>query len=131
MMIRVYGASKLHHAAMWRGICEQSSSFFFHARWLKHNKLKTPDTLSNAVSFWLEDEEDVKNCDVLIVYAIEGDKLRGALIEAGMAIAYNKPVIVVGKHPDYGTWQYHPKVHRATDLKHALEIAQIEFAKGR
>jgi hypothetical protein len=36
-----------------------------------------------------------------------------------MGIAYGKHVIVVGDHPDYGTWQYHPQVHRAKDLTEA------------
>jgi hypothetical protein len=55
----------------------------------------------------------------VLVYAEDGEHLRGALIEAGMAIALGKRVIVVGDHPDFGTWQHHPNVAYATDLSHA------------
>jgi nucleoside 2-deoxyribosyltransferase len=121
-MIRVYTASKLRHAPMWRELCAANSKFMFHARWLKHNKLGTKDTPENARQFWLEDEQDVKDADVCIVYAEGDDHLRGALVEAGMAIAYGVPVIVIGGSSDYGTWQYHPMVSRATDLAHAVDL---------
>lgn len=120
-MLRVYTASKLKHAAMWRDLCARTYHVQFHARWLKHNSIGTPDTPEHAAEFWLQDEQDVKHADVVMVFASGDDHLRGALVEAGMAIAYGVPVIVVGTHPDYGTWQHHPGVMRVADLDAAVD----------
>lgn len=119
-MIRVYTASKLRHGSKWRALCHVTRHVQFHARWLKHNLIGTPDDPEVAKEFWLEDEQDVRDADAVIVYAEEGDHLRGALVEAGIAIACGVPVIVIGDHPDYGTWQYHPGVIRAPDIDKAL-----------
>lgn len=121
-MLRVYTASKLRHAPMWRELCASTEHVQFHARWLKHLALGTPDTPERAVEFWMQDEQDVKDADAVLVMADGNDHLRGALVEAGMAIAYGVPVVVVGKHADYGTWQYHPGVTRADDMEHALTL---------
>lgn len=119
-MIRVYTASKLRHAAMWRELCAVTAHIQAHARWLKHSTLGTPDTPEHAAEFWLQDEQDVRDADAVLVYADGDDHLRGALVEAGIAIASGVPVIVIGKHADYGTWQYHPGVTRMDDLPSAL-----------
>lgn len=128
-MIRVYTASKMRHAARWRELCASTPHVQFHARWLKHTAIGTPDTPEHAVEFWLQDEQDVKHADAVMLYAEGDEHLRGALVEAGMAIAYGVPVIVVGKHSDYGTWQHHPGVTRVEDLTEAL--AYLKTLKPR
>lgn len=121
-MIRVYTASKLSKAAMWRELNKKWPHVIFHARWLKHNEIGTPDLPEYAPRFWMEDQQDVKTADAVLVYAEEGEHLRGALVEAGMAIAFIVPVIVVGEHPDYGTWRHHPCVTQVADLNEAAQI---------
>jgi hypothetical protein len=118
-MIRVYTASKLATAQLWRDLHEKWPHVYFHARWLKHNAIGTPDREYFASRFWKEDEIDVRQADALLIYALPGEHLRGALVEAGMAIAFKVPVVVVGTHDDYGTWQHHPGVHRVADLEAA------------
>ena len=120
-MLRIYPASKLKHGAMWRELNENSPGIFLHARWLKHNRIHTPDTKDNAAKFWLEDAQDIRNADAVFVYAEKDDHLRGALVEAGVAIATGVPVIVIGDHSDYGTWQYHPLVVKALSIEKAIE----------
>lgn len=120
-MIRVYFASKLHHAPKWRALCAANSHFVAHARWLKHIAIATPDKPEDAPEFWLQDEQDVRDSDVVIVYAEGDDHLRGALVEAGIALACGIPVFVVGEHKDYGTWQYHPGVYKMPDLDSAID----------
>ncbi len=119
-MIRVYTASKLKHAAKWRALCAATPHIQAHARWLKHTAMGTPDTADNAAEFWLQDEQDVRDADACLVFAEGDDHLRGALVEAGIAIATGVPVVVVGEHADYGTWQYHPGVTRMPDMASAL-----------
>lgn len=121
-MKRVYFASKLKHAPMWRKLCAENNHIIAHARWLKHSTLGTPDTPDNARRFWIEDEEDILTADIVVVYAEPSEHLRGALVEAGLAIANRKTLIVVGQHPDYGTWQYHPGVIRIETLDETLKF---------
>jgi hypothetical protein len=121
-MIRVYTASKITTAPLWRELSKQWPHVMFHARWLKHNEIGTPDLKEYAGRFWQEDEQDVKCADAVLVYAKEGEHLRGALVEGGMAIAFKIPVIVIGEHTDYGTWQYHPCVERVKTLDEAGEM---------
>jgi nucleoside 2-deoxyribosyltransferase len=135
-MIRVYTASKMKHAAMWRDLCTATPHVQFHARWLKHSAIGTPDDSGQASEFWMQ---DVRDADAVLVYVEPGDHLRGALVEAGMAIAYGIPVCVIGKHQDYGTWQYHPMVTRVPDIQSALNwleqrrprYADLGFSKVR
>lgn len=120
-MIRVYTASKMKQGRKWLDLHAGAQGLYFHARWLKHTALGTPDTPEHAAKFWLEDEQDVRDADVVLVYAEQGEHLRGALVEAGMALACGVPVVVVGDSPDFGTWQYHPGVvARATTVPSAL-----------
>src|SRR6267142_2362516 len=64
-MIRVYTASKLTTEPLWRDLDAKLPFIFLHARWLKHNIIDTPDTPEHAAQFWLENEEDVRNADVV------------------------------------------------------------------
>ena len=120
MMKRVYFASKLKHRAKWRAL--KDMRVHAHARWLRHNEIGTPDTPEFASRFWVEDHEDVAAADYVIVYAEQGEHLRGALVEAGIAIALDVPVLVIGDHPDFGTWQHHPSVTRCATLDDAFNL---------
>ncbi len=130
-MLRVYTASKLSSASLWLQIHAEWPEAYCHARWLKHTQLGTPDTPEHAARFWVEDEMDVRHADVVLVYGREGEHLRGALVEAGIGIALGKTVIVIGRHPDYGTWQYHPGVRRAADLAEVRSILRTMLAEPR
>ncbi|OCC05163.1 hypothetical protein BA190_09620 [Labrys sp. WJW] len=121
-MLKVYTASKLVHGPKWRLTGRDEPGIYFHARWLKHNAIGTPDIPEEAEDFWLQDEQDVRQADAVLVYAEKGEHLRGALVEAGMALAYGVPVFVVGEHEDYGTWQEHPGVRKVPDIKTALKV---------
>jgi hypothetical protein len=120
-MIRVYPASKIERAKQWHELQQKWHHVFFHARWLKHNWKGTPDREQYAKAFWKEDEIDVKHADAILLHAEAGEHLKGALVEVGIAIGHGIPVIVVGSHPDYSTWQFHPAVIRVANLKEAYE----------
>jgi hypothetical protein len=111
-MIRLYTASKMTHAAMWRQLRLVYTNIHFTARW-PYLETEIPSTPEHAKIFWQDDLLDVSVADAVLCYAEEGEHLRGALVEAGIALGLGKKVIVVGDHPDYGTWQYHPKVIRS------------------
>lgn len=129
--MRVYWASKLHHAD--RLEREQQQSYFqgmeFTSSWtgIVH---EVEDTPANAKTFWNRNLRDVMECEFCVVFAEKDDHLRGALFEAGFAMANGKPVIVVGEHPDYSTWQYLGYVYQATDFRHAAWMIK-HMARGR
>jgi nucleoside 2-deoxyribosyltransferase len=130
--MKVYTASKLSKAALWRQLRVDQSGIEFTARWPSYSGREptdpefVPDTPENAKWFWLEDEEDVAKADVVLVFAEGDEHLRGALVEAGMGIALKKRVIVIGEHKDYGTWQFHPRVERVATLDEAWRLLTID-----
>jgi nucleoside 2-deoxyribosyltransferase len=91
MSKKIYIASKTKHADKWLS--------------LRNNGL-------NIISTWIDeagegqtiDKADLcrrcicesKDCDIMLIYAEAGDILKGAFIEMGAAIAYNKPVVLIG-----------------------------------
>jgi hypothetical protein len=129
MKPRVYTASKLAQAPRWRLLKAERPDVTFTARWISYAGWPTDDprhiadTPENAVRFWVEDEEDVLRADVVLCYAEGDEHLRGGLVEAGIGLGARKHVIVVGEHRDYGTWQYHPRVHRVETIHEALSLA--------
>jgi len=79
---------------------------------------------------WLRISQEVQSCEYFILYAEKEDfPLKGALIEAGMALAYNKPIIVVlNFEPEgrtfrpIGSWITHPLVHIVKTVQDALDM---------
>src|SRR5260221_5839328 len=114
MPVKVYTASKLRHAELWRAL--KWENVIWTARWPFIHVDKIPDTGGFAARFWEHDMQDVAKADLVLVYAEPEDKLRGALVEVGAALATGKKVIVIGEHEDYGTWQFHPNVIRIARL---------------
>lgn len=130
MRLKVYTASKLAQAPRWRDLHEAWPEIEFTARWVTLHVGERADHACFARVFWEHDLADVVASDVVLLYAEEDEHLRGGLVEAGMAIALGKAVIVVGDHPDYGTWQFHPRVQRVPDLAYARMLLQT-MAKTR
>src|SRR5262245_26390285 len=112
MGLKVYTASCLHHRAMWRELAEQwTPDVEFCAGWIRLEDdvfAMNENDPKALLEHWLRDSREIAQCDVVMVNAAVSDKLRGALVEAGMGLAHGKPVLVIGTHPDYGTWQHHP-----------------------
>ena len=128
-MIKVYIASKILYAAQFRGYREawKAEGIDLHARWHDQAQFEDAATPEDFHIFWLVDEEDVRMSDAIIVYGAPGDKLRGALVEAGIAIACGILTILVGDSPDYGTWQHHPLVAKAESFEKAKEMILRRF----
>ena len=119
MAIKVYTASKLSEAERWRSLAEEWDEIEFVSRWPFKHVGTVPDHPMFSGVFWDQDLKDIAAADVVLVYGTPNEPLKGALVEAGMAIALGKSVIVVGDHESYSTWQYHRNVYRVPDLDHA------------
>jgi hypothetical protein len=128
-MIKVYIASKIIYAPQFKGYREAwaAEGIEICSRWIDKVDLERDATPDIYQMMWLIDEEDVRACKALILFGDSRDKLRGALIEAGMAIAQGKQVFTVGKHPDYGSWQHHPLVTPVNSFEHAKLLIKMRF----
>lgn len=120
---KVYGASKMTHRQFWKDLRESEPDIEWTAHWPDMECEDTPDLCK---FFWTKDHVDIARSDFVLCYAGPGanDQLRGALIEAGIAIGLGKRVVIIDEYRYtagiYGTWQYHPQVLRAESLKQAL-----------
>lgn len=123
MTVKIYTASTLRHAEMWRRLVRENLDICFTARW-PFTEVFDGDAHDQAPNFWSHDLSDVAYADVVLTYAVEGDALRGALIETGYGLALGKHVIIVGDHPSYGTWRRHRPIIHATTIEDALAIAR-------
>jgi hypothetical protein len=124
----VYGASVVGHAGLWKdrrrawraqGI--QITSTWIDAHDLGNEHRLTPLFLAGQ---WIQNYQDLLHAKAVIVYAEKGDVLRGALVEAGIAMGMHKAVVLVcdHDHPSFGSWQYHPLVHYCKTLDMALHV---------
>ena len=119
-------ASKLDHAVRWQNLCinPQWNDFNITSSWIDDPRLDNEMILSKEVlaKGWTKNIDDLLHADVCVVYAALGDNLRGALVEAGAALAFGIPVIAVGYTTGtiynrvWGSWQYHPLVTRVKSL---------------
>lgn len=130
--IKVYVASKLKYADRLKYLRGEWVEYGInlHARWFDQAILETSGEVDDPEDFhifWLVDEDDVATSDVVLVYGEPEDHLRGALVEAGMAIALKKLVVVIADSPDYGTWQHHPQVAKARSFDHAKDMILCRF----
>ena len=130
-MIKVYTASKLTEGPLWRQLRNDWPEIEIVARWpfLHVSDTGEPgwpsDCPAHGSIFWRHDHDDVVACDVVLVYGQGDNALKGALVEAGMGIALGKTVIVVGSHPSYSTWQFHPAVKRVATLSDARSLLRL------
>lgn len=98
---------------------------FFHARWVKRAEKESELKGDDFRDLWLECKEDIVSADVVLVYAEDGDVLKGALVEVGIAIANGIPVIIVTSEANrsaYGTWIYLDGVEWTNTLEDAINM---------
>ena len=127
--MKIYTASKFSRANMWKQQFAQwkceGLAISLNARWVNDYSELVPDHPQFCKLGWLHDVDDVSTSDLLILYADNTEHLRGALVEVGVALAKNKPVIIIGNHPDYGTWQFHPLIHKVDDFAAAKLLLKL------
>lgn len=119
--MRVYTASKISQIPLWKQIKTLWPEIEFTARWVDQVTALSDDDPEECRRGWLRDEADVRDSDVVLLYAEPHEKQRGSLIEAGIALGLKMPVIAVGESPDFGTWQFLPGVTRFATLEEARE----------
>ena len=125
--IRVYVCSRTRHADLWRFARAAGAPII--SSWIDEAGVGETDELGEL---WVRIHREIASATHVIVFAEAGDfPLKGALIEAGMALAANKPIrLVLGRDVvieprscrPIGSWINHPLVGRFGSLEDALKI---------
>lgn len=113
----VYTASRMLHASLWLAQRQANFDIEFSARWIDQTKSFDDAAFSDEVKRqgWIQDEEDIRRAEYLVCYGQPKETLRGALVEAGMAMALGKKILCVGGSHSFGTWCKHPTIWQYTD----------------
>lgn len=132
--LKIAFCSKLEHAT--HILTHQREGFHFISRWLYMGELAK--AVAKPASHWLEENfEDIKASDYVLGFAkhvestinpeIEMEHLKTALVEIGWAMAFDRPVIVIGDHESYRPWR--AASHRVTMLP-TIDAA-LNYIKAR
>lgn len=132
-MIPVYIGSKLKYADRWKRLRAdwKKAGIFINSTWIDQAVQEDDSLPADFRIFWSVDQRDVSQAAFVVIYGEPKDELRGALVEAGIAIATGAHVIVVGDCSSFGTWQHHPACIKVATLEHAkrLILNFIQFSK--
>jgi len=98
----IYSASKIWNAEKWRHL-RDNGTYNITSRWIDgecgtpDNRLDTsdPDDTERRL-IWDTCNQDLIRSDLAIIYAEEGDDMRGAIAELGGMLATSCPVYLVG-----------------------------------
>ncbi len=130
MMNKIYTASKACHRPTWRGY--RDLGLMITSRWIdvddSYIGSNLPDHYDTS-KLWTQCVADVLAADVLVLYWLKGERLKGALVEVGCAFAVDTPVIMCGDTPtaDEGSWMGHPLCFDQTGMP--IDLA-MGFAAG-
>ena len=94
-MTKIYTAGKIWHAPKFQKL-RDVDGYDVNARWIDLDD-NNPIVKHRKDLLWQICYEDVRDCDFVLLYCDKmEEEQRGALVEIGMAFAFNKPVYAVG-----------------------------------
>lgn len=117
--VGIYVASRTKYAGMWRAL--RAEGWPVTATWI--DEVHTGDSDEWWVALWSCCDREAAACGCLVLYAEEGDTLRGALRELGAALSHGRPVVYVGPDEAIGNMRRDPRIRRAGSIPAALEMA--------
>lgn len=114
-------ASNPARVAMWRQLKEQGANIV--SSWIHQN-----GPVADYSELWMRIAAEMKIADKLVLFVEPEDfPLKGAFVEAGMAIALGKPVVIVCPNvvlnddlSPIGSWANHPLVSFENDIHKAV-----------
>ena len=108
---------------MWRNM--RAASWPIVSSWIDQAGVQETSCMTKL---WADIQAEISVSSLLILYAEDGDfPLKGGCVEAGMALAMGKPVLVVTtcKASDIGSWTKHPQVRIQTEMPSLAEAHAI------
>lgn len=136
----IYLAARYSRQAELRGYADQIHAQTGHkieARWLNGNHELAPGTpRRQGVEFALEDYEDVRSADLVIVFTEDPDKPKagrargGYHVEYGLALAWQKPVWIVGHRENVFHWLDWPRIEFFPEWESALDLLKDREVSG-
>lgn len=113
----IYTASKTRHAARWRDLRAQGVPVI--STWI--DEAGVGET-SCFVDLWRRCVDEARRASAVILYREDDDVLKGAFIEAGVALSAGRPVYAVGFGPEF-SFLNHPLVRPCASLEEAVARA--------
>jgi hypothetical protein len=99
----IYGASRASipdRPAMWESLRDEHGWNMVSTWHRPENMDHTPGVVVDMRVFWDRIQQEVAACDALVLYVEPNDlPLKGAFVEAGMALARGNRVVIVFKGP--------------------------------
>lgn len=117
--MKVYTASKTKHAENWRNLRDVIGVDVI-STWIDE---AGPGETTSFEDLWLRCVGEASEADVLLLYMEPGEILKGALVEAGAALASGKTVYAVGL-PSGMSFRAHPSVLEFSSLVDAVAMLQ-------
>lgn len=84
-------------------------------------------TKIQLINIALEDAKGVKDCDVYVGICLSEYNYKGLWVEMGMAIAWEKPVYIVGEAGDCCIFMNHTAVQPFRTMEDFLEFVERQF----
>lgn len=127
----VYTASKVRHGWRWRELRDQGVNVIASWIFLGEGPLATQKEYENL---WIACVHEARIANACLLYAEEGDVLKGALIEAGACLAAGGSVIQVGDCESLraggksdASFRRHPRWFRAASVDEAMWMAGVKL----
>lgn len=130
-MSGIYVASRVVHAPLWLDYRDRQG-FRVISSWIDE---AGEGQTKNFTELWDRVCAEIKRCRALVFYAqgVQDFPFKGALVEVGVALAFDKPVYVCLKDVmlegrtmrPVGSWIAHRNVHRNATLDAAMYFAEV------
>lgn len=120
----IYTASKTKHAAKWQAL--RSAGVPVISTWIDEAGEGESADLSDL---WVRCIGEAAACSMLLLYCEDGDVLKGAHAEAGVALSHGKPVHYVGPRNLF-TMLRHPGVRQFACIEDALAAHGIHVKEA-
>lgn len=114
----IYTASKTTHAQRWRMLRAVGCPVI--ATWIDE---AGQGQTSDFADLWERCISEAAGADCVILYRQPGEVLKGALVEAGAALASGKPVLFAGDKDGLGSFLSHRLAEECEGLTHAIQRA--------
>lgn len=117
--MKIYTASKVIHADKWRAL--RASGVEVSSTWIDEAGPGESGDYEELASRCID---EVSDSNALLLYCEPGEVLKGALIEVGVAFAYNIRIFCVGECSSLSpVFRKHGLWYDCPDIKSALERA--------